>query len=109
MKKIAIVPTMGTTVEEVALVRLPMCVKAYAEGNGVAINVPEGTAEAMAKILISLDMRDLACTWSKKANKVVLITGSPLCVKLVESCNSQELLFTRVQEGINGFKAGILA
>lgn len=105
MKKFIIKPTMGTMVEELAVVTLPSCCTAEKKDNEIVIFTPNGVAEAMANVITSLLIDGTVCHWSSCENKVILSARLPTCVKLLSSASGQEILFTKEVTGINGFMA----
>lgn len=107
MKKFVIKPLMGEVVEELAAITLPSCCKAYTEANNIVINVPNGTTTALAKAFEDMLIDGYTCHWSSCENKVVLGAMAPTCVKLISTNVGQEILYTRVSSGINGFQVVI--
>lgn len=105
MKKFILKPTMGTITEELAVIALPFCLKAELNDNSIVINTPAGTAESLAKTFESMLIDGYVGHWSTAENKVVLGAIAPTCVKLISTANGQEILYTRVTKGINGFEA----
>lgn len=105
MKKFVIKPTMGTMTEEIAVITLPSCCGAETDGNNIAISTPAGVAESLSNVISMLEIEGVVSLWNGNENKVVLQSRVPTCMKLISVSSGQEILFTKVQSGINGFKA----
>lgn len=105
MKKFIIKPTMGEMVEELAVVTLPSCCTAEKKGNEIVIHTPAGLAEAMSNVITMIEIEGITSLWSGNENKAWLRSKGSTVMKLISVSSGQEILFTKVTSGINGFQA----